>query len=351
MIPHNQPSITREEIKAVAEVLRSGQISQGPYVAKLERAVAETLGKEFAGIAVNSGTTALYLALKYLGVSKKDKVIMPTYVCSAPLNAIFLLGATPVLVDVNSNDGNISFEETVKKLSLRVKAIVVPHMFGMPADMNKLLTLGIPVIEDCAQAIGATLKGKLVGSFGQAAIFSFYATKMMTTGQGGMVVSKNHKFIDQIRDYREYDFRPSYMPRFNFQMTDVQAALGLIQLKRLNKFIARRKQIAKFYSEMLVGKSYITLPTETTGQKSCWYRYVIRADESMIKQIEKRLDLAGIQTIVPIQTFELLHRYMKLAPKDFPDAENLAKTTLSLPIFPDLTQSQLAIIGKILREV
>lgn len=351
MIPHNQPTIESEEIKVVNEVLRSRQISQGAYVTKLEKAIAKSLGEKFESIAVSSGTAALYLALKHLGLSKNDEVVVPTYVCSALLNAIFLLEAKPVLVDIDPNDFNISLQETMKKLTLKVKAVVVPHIYGMPAAIDKFVNLKVPIIEDCAQAIGASVDDKPVGGFGEVAIFSFYATKMITTGQGGMVASKNRKLINIIRDYREFDYRRDYKPRFNFQMTDLQAALGLVQFKKLNQFIARRRQIAKFYSEILAEKDYIMLPTEMKGRKSCWYRYVMRTSESLVNRIRDQLDRAGIRTIVPIQTFELLHRYLKLSPEDFPQAEKLAKTTLSLPIFPDLTDQQLQVIGKVLSKV
>jgi len=344
-ILHNKPTIGKEEIKAAQRVLVSGWLAQGKEVEKFEEEFSKFLGFDKGhAAAVSSGTAALYVALVALGVKSGDEVITPTYVCSAILNAIFMAQAKPVLVDVNQEDFNISFEETKKKITKRTKAIIVPHIFGLPADIDKFTKLKIPIVEDCAQAIGAKFKGQYVGTFGKAAIFSFYASKMMTTGYGGMIFSKDKNFIEKVKDFREFDCRKDYKPRFNFQMSDLQAAIGSAQLKKLPKFLARRKGIAEKY--------YQALPPDMVWPKSIpenkrpnFYRFLIKTQKS--KALMNVLKKNGVKTIVPIEGFELLHRYLKQSSSDFPISENIAKTTLSLPIYPSLAIPDTEKISKI----
>lgn len=338
LIEHNKPTIGKEEADAILKVIYSGWIAQGNEVEKFENEFSDFLGfGPGHAIAVSSGTAAIYILLLALGIKSGDEVITSTYVCSAVLNAIFLAKAKPVLVDIDCNF-NISFEQTKKKINSKTKAIIVPHIFGMPADVDKFIKLKIPIIEDCAQAIGSKLNGKYVGTFGKAAIFSFYASKMITTGYGGMVFSKDKVLIKKIDDYRQFDCRKEYKPRFNFHMSDILAAMGRAQLKKLPSLLKERRMIAnKYYQVLPVGKVWPAKNCE--DRQPNYYRFLLCTDQP--SKIRSYLEKKGIKTIVPIETFELLHRYLKQKPADFPISEKIAKATLSLPVYPSLTTAEI----------
>ena len=338
MIAHNKPCIDSKEIQAMARVLKSGWIAEGREVEGFEGEVCRYLGFQGGhGVAVSNGVSALYLVLLALGVSERDEVILPSYVGSSLLNAVFLAKAKPVLVDLDPVTFNISLEETKKKIGRRTKAVIVSHTFGVPADIEKFVQLGVPVIEDCALAIGATFKGRKVGTFGQIAIFSFAATKMLTTGYGGMAFSRNKKLVDWVRDYREYDCRRTYKPRFNFQLSDFQAALGPVQLKKLSGFLQRRKSIARKYYKILPPDS-VWPPRNLEGKQPNFFRFLVRTKQTA--KFKQFLAKRGVGTIVPMQTYELLHRYLGQSPRGFPISEEVAKTTLSLPVYPALNDSE-----------
>src|SRR3989338_7244123 len=273
MIPHSKPTLTKEDLSAVSRVINSGYISQGEAVKSFESELAEYIGVK-GGAAVSSGTSAIHLSLIALGVKEEDDVAMPTYVCPALLNAINYIGANPLLIDINPDTYNISTADLKKKLTKKTRAVIVPHIFGLPADIKDILNFGIPVIEDCAQSVGAVYNGKKVGSFGHCAIFSFYATKVMTTGEGGMVVSNSDKILEKIRDLREYDHKPNYIVRYNYKMTDLQAALGISQLKRLDSFISKRRTIAGSYNKRF-SELGIAIPSNPE-KEHIYFRYMIR---------------------------------------------------------------------------
>lgn len=289
------------------------------------------------GVAVNSGTSALHICLLALGIKKGDEVILPTYICTAPLNAIYYSNATPVVVDINWKDLNISISEVKKKLTSKTKAIIVPHIFGTPAGIDEFLALGIPVIEDCAHSIGAKYKGKRVGSLGLLSIFSFYATKMLTTGEGGMVLSNNEKLLSKIRDMRDYDEKDNFRLRFNYKMTDIEAVLGLSQLKKLPEFIKKRKEIAEKYNKIFSGN----FNTFFNLKESVFYRYIIEIKGNAETYIN-RLKNKGVECRKPV--YKPLHQYLGL--KGFPVAEKIHQSTISIPIYPSLTDKEMNFIGE-----
>lgn len=333
MIPHSCPTLGRAEEASVLKCLRSGQIAMGPQVEKFEQAFAGKFAVRDAA-AVSSGTAALHLALLALDVKVGDEVIIPSYVCTALLNAVHYTGARAVLADVDALDANILALDVERKITRRTKAVIVPHMFGAPADLGALLKLGVPLIEDSAQAPGARYAGKPVGTFGRVNIFSFYATKMMATGEGGMVVSSDPKIMARVRDLLDYDHKPDYKVRFNYKMTDVAAALGLVQLKALGAFTARRKAIAAFYDEALSGLPCV-LPLRREGAQPVHYRYVIgvkgSADRFIAAMVQK-----GIACARPL--YRPLHQYLKI--KGFPVSDQWMDHGVSLPIYPSLTKVQ-----------
>jgi len=331
-IPHSRPTLGEGEAAAVSEVIASGYIAQGERVETFETALAETIGVPHAA-AVNSGTSALHLTLLAMGVGTGDEVIMPSYVCTALLNAVRYTGAEPIISDVLSDTYNIDPEDARRKLTIKTKAIIVPHMFGLPADLGSLTSLDVPIIEDCAQAIGSTLGGQPAGAFGDVAVFSFYATKMIATGEGGMVVSRNKDLVKRIKALRDYDNREVYRIRFNYKMTDIQAALGLVQFSRLPAFIKKRREIAGKYDFAFHSKG-IRIPAKCNGH--IYYRYIVDTGRDATELIDD-INLSGIGCDRPV--FRPLHRYW--------GTENCRRTEIvwnravSIPIYPSLSNLEI----------
>ncbi|MDY6853520.1 MAG: DegT/DnrJ/EryC1/StrS family aminotransferase [Thermodesulfobacteriota bacterium] len=344
MIPHSKPTLISRDFNAVIQVLKSGYISQGEYVKRFEDALSEFIGVK-GGVATNSGTSALHLAMMALEIGRGDEVIIPSYVCTALLNVIHYTGATPRIVDIETNSFNIDVKRVEESLNKRTKAIIVPHIFGLPANLEGLLSLRIPLIEDCAQALGGAYKGKYVGSFGILSIFSFYATKVIATGEGGMVLSNSESLLKKVKDLCDYDNRDDYKIRFNYKMTDVQGALGISQLKRLPLFLKRRRAIAKRYSKELVNFPAV-LPTEFPDREHIFYRYVIRIEKD-IEIALKRIKREGVYCERPV--WRPLHHYLNLS--DFPKTDIVFKSALSIPIYPSLTNEEMSRVIKTVRKL
>ena len=331
-IPHSRPTLGEEEIEAVGAVVRSGHIAEGAVVARFEKAFAQKMGVKYA-VATSSGTAALHLTLLAMGIGPDAEVIVPSYVCAALLHAIQYVGAKPVAAEINPVSFNIDPDDVHKRMTVKTKAIIVPHLFGLAAEMESLLKLDVPIIEDCAQAAGGTYHQRMLGTFGQAAIFSFYATKVLATGEGGMVLSNSSEIIERIRDLKAYDQKEADTIRYNYKMTDVQAALGEVQLSRLGDFIECRRKIARRYFNAFES-CQLKLPAE--DPEHIHYRFVIglAADcDSFLKKLARR----GIGCARPI--FLPIHRHLKL--DGFPLTDKIWKTALSIPIYPSLTDSEI----------
>jgi perosamine synthetase len=309
-------------------VLSSGQLAQGPQVQAFEKELGSLHGFP-PGVATSSGTAALHLALLSLGVGPGDEVLLPSYVCSAPLHSVYHAGATPVLVDVEPTTGNMDPDDLKKRLTSKSKAIIAVHLFGLPADMDDILALGLPVIEDCAQSLGANLEGQMLGTLGAIAICSFYATKLITTGEGGMLLSSDNGLLAKARDLRDYDKKESFAPRFNYKMTDLQGALGCSQLEKLEKFLGQREVLAGVYNEQLATLP-CTLPLAQEGR--IYYRYVVSVQGNITEVIQTLLN-TGIEVARPV--YRPLHLYFNL--EDYPGAEMAWNSHVSLPIHPSLT--------------
>lgn len=343
MIPHSKPTLGAEEKLACLAVIDSGQIAQAQKVAAFEKAFAAWTGRRFA-VAVSSGTSALTLSLAALGITHKDDVIIPSYTCVALLHALHAVGARPVPVDIDLEDFNIAVEEIRRKIRKKTKAIIVPHAFGRAARVEEILALGIPVIEDGTQALGARVGHRQVGSFGVLSLFSFYATKMMTTGEGGMVVTDSSQLAHWLADARDYDKKRHYRFRINAKMTDLEAAIGIEQLKKIPGFITARREIAAVYHKSL--KDFgISLPSADSYRDHVYFRYVIRVSKSAGPWI-RALNARGIEAKTPI--FQPVHRYLGLSDSKFPMTVKAMKENCSLPIFPLLgSQDQAYITGEI----
>ena len=343
MIPHSSPTLGIEELSAVSEVLSSGCLAQGKKVKEFEEQFSQFLGLKRAG-AVNSGTSALHLALIAIGVKTGDEVIIPSFVCTALLNAINYIGAVPVIADINEKDFNLSLGDTKKRITKRTRAIIIPHMFGAPShEMKGFKETGIPIIEDCAQSIGAKINGQDAGAIGDISIFSFYATKVMATGEGGMAASNSLELMERIYDLRDYDNKDDYRVRYNYKMTDIQAAMGIEQLKKLPDFIYRRRIIAERYNEGLKDLP-VRLPMASSESDSIWFRYVIYSERA--NGLTRYLHEKGIGALKPV--FKPLH--LLLGNKgDCPVTEKVWNNTISLPIYPLLSLAEVEEVIKFTR--
>jgi perosamine synthetase len=325
MIPHNSPTLGEAEKAAAARVIDSGWIAQGREVEAFEDEVCQYLGLA-AGhcVALSSGTSALFLALWVLGARGK-RVAIPVYSCAAVRNAVVMVGAEPVPIDLAQDSPNIDISQAADG---RAEMIIAAHMFGIPTRLNRRES-AVHIIEDCAQAFGAAIDGQPVGLNGTVGVYSFYATKMLTSGgQGGMLVSSDKSIADAARDYREFDCRRDRIPRFNLQMTDLQAAVGRVQLSQLEKFVRVRKRTYSLYSSAGLD----LWPKEPQlGIEPCCYRAILRTADPA--RVIERLAGEGIRTIIPLADWELLAE-----PCGYPRAASLARTTVSIPIHPSLTQ-------------
>ena len=329
LIPHNRPTLGLEEEAAALRVIRSGWVAKGKEVESFENEFCEFMGlPKGHAAAVSSGTAALFLALVMLGGSGKN-VGSPGYVCSALRNAVYMSEGKNVLVDVGYNSPNID----LGKLSEENPQIaIVPHMFGIPINVSNLKK--IPIIEDCSHALGARVNGKHVGLEGEFGIFSFYATKMITSGGfGGMLISKNKKLVDEVIDYIVYDKKNDSNRRFNFQMGDLQAAIGREQLRKLPNFLERREKIFRKYKD--AGLDILDVPTEDSQVlQPARYRAVMKT-KNQIKTIKSLKD-NGIIT-------EILNNEWILSqnPSKFPNSLNMVHNTISLPIYPSLSDENI----------
>lgn len=344
-IEHSRPTIGREEKTAVMRVLESNFIGEGKEVRHLEEELSSYVGSK-GGVAASTGTMALHLALVALGVGKGAEVIAPSYVCRSVLNALDYCGAKVRLCDVNEHDYNISFIQARKKVTKKTKAVIVPHMYGCPAEIDKFKQLGLFIIEDCAHSIGSQYKGKMVGSQGDLAVFSFEGTKYIVAGQGGMVTANSVSLLNRLRGLKEpdaLDFRTKY----TYRMTDLQAAVGRAQLSRLEVFIQKRITIAKRYS-LAFSDLDVELPFEPLNGKHTFHRYMIKI-RGDINTFMQRCYLKGVKVKQPVKPMPL-HRYMGLPIKDFPNTEKIMSTSVSIPIYPTLTDEQIALVSRVVRD-
>lgn len=326
MIPHSKPCLGVEEAEAAARVLASGQLAQGPEVEAFENECAACFGRTY-GVAVSSGTAALHLTLGAIGVDTGDLVAIPSYSCAALATAVRLQRATPALCDVG-DDCNLD----LNTVPPGVRAIIVPHLFGAKA----VLPGSGLVIEDIAQSLGGP-----TGRATPAAIASFYVTKLMTTGEGGMVLTDAPGLAEYVRDRRDYDKKDDFQVRYPYKMTDLQAALGRVQLKKLPAFLARRKEIALAYNDAFTGTP-LGLP-ESEGH--VFFRYVVRSSQR--DELELRLNEQGIEAKRPV--YRPSHHFLG---GEFPGAEKAHNECLSLPIYPSMVDVDVKhVIESVLRSL
>lgn len=333
-ITHSKPILTSRDKDALLKVIQSNMIARGDRVIEFENRVADYLGLK-GGVATSSGTAALFLSLKALDIGKGDEVVLPTYLCYTVLASIEKTGAVPVLCDVG-DDWVINYNTVKPHLSSKTKAIIAPHIGGISIDIKPLTELGVPVIEDLAQAFGAKINNRKVGTFGKVAVCSFKAIKCLTTGEGGMILSNDNSILKKIRSLQIFS-----------PISDLQAALGISQLEQYDSFLYRRQEIADIYFRTFDKFSDICMPL-ALRKRSMFFRFPLRVPlpfEMLKVEFEKK----GI-AIRQFIDF-LLHRILKQPSENFPNAEKHFKETISIPIYPSLSDDQVEYIAKVSEQI
>ena len=339
VIPSGRPYLDDADKRAIEKVIASGAIAEGDEIGAFESDFASFVGSQ-RGVAVSSGFAALHLCLVALNIGPGDEVVVPCVsTCPAIRNAVLAVGAKPVFADTNKFDFNLSFHAVSGKVTRNTRAIIAPHHTGVPSDVDALNSLGVPIIEDCAQALGASLSGRPVGSIGFASIFSFYATKMITAVDGGMVMSHSAQFLERVRDLRYYRSKADSSLRYNYKLQNLHAALGRTQLIKLPHFLERRRIIAGRYLELLESLGYprsLSLHHQVKG--AVYYCFGLRLSRALR---EKSIG-------------ELRNRHMPFSteveflankdPGEYPNACRLSENVLTFPTYPALTNAEVEVL-------
>jgi perosamine synthetase len=341
-IPLSAPDITEADIEAVVSVLRTPRLSIGPRMVEFEQSIAEFVGVPHA-VAVSSGTAALHLCLRVLGIGEGDEVILPSFTFIADGNVILYERAKPVFVDIDPVTLNLNPEKLEQSITPKTRAIIVAHTFGRPADMAPILDIarknGVPVIEDACEALGAEYRGQQVGGIGDMGVFGFYPNKPITTGEGGIVVTRNPDWAGTMRALRNQG--QGRLLGYNYRLSEINCALGHSQTKRLRSILGRREAVAAKYSkELHASPGIITPPLSIPDGRMCWFVYVIRVP--MADSLCRHLTEQGIGSG---RYFAPLHHQPLFAPyahRDLKVTEQVAEQTLALPFFNNLTDDQIA---------
>jgi perosamine synthetase len=362
LIPVNEPALGERELEYVSECIRTGWISSaGTFITAFEEQWAAYCGRRF-GVAVANGSVALQVAVCLLDLQPGDEVIMPTFTIVSCALPVVLAGGVPVLVDSDPATWTLDPEQVRARITPRTRAIMPVHIYGHPVDMDPLLELGVPIIEDAAEAHGAEYKGRRCGGFGLASCFSFYANKLVTTGEGGMLLTDDPEVAERARRLRNLGFQPTqrfihYEVGYNFRLTNMQAALGLAQLERMDQIVARKRWLGQAYTERLGGLAGLQLPTEAAWARSVYWMYGLVLDPEQTgldaRQFAQRLAARGVET----RPFFLgMHEQPVFRDKglfegeSYPVAERLARQGLYLPSGLGLTECQLEQVCQAVRE-
>ena len=339
VVPHSRVVLDEAAIDAVQAVLRSGQVSMGAQVQRLEEALSVFLGGVEV-VAVSSGTAALHLVLEVLKGQGRQRVLLPSYTCVSLYNATVMAGMHAEIVDVEERTGNISADQVRPVLGSDISAVIVPHMFGCLADVETLRDMGLQVIEDCSHAIGAVSNGRKAGTLSDIAVFSFHATKMLPGIEGGAVACKDKQFADELRDLRDYTgAKGTWRLRYNYRLSDVHATVVVAHLSKLSTYVQRRKELARRYNQLLQSSPGVILPDALGCTDHIYYRYVVRLGKGYdVSKVRARMRAMGIGTGVGV--LRALHEELGLPDEQYPNTSQWRRTALSLPIYPSLTEHE-----------
>ena len=362
-IPLSSPDITESEIEAVTAVLRTPRLSLGPQLEAFEHAFANFIDTPHA-VAVSSGTAGLHLCVRALGIGEGDEVIVPSFTFIAAANAIRYERATPVFADIDADSLNLSPAAVEHAITPKTRAIVVVHTFGRPAEIAAILDIArrhkLAVIEDACEAIGAEYEGHKVGSFGDAAVFAFYPNKQITTGEGGMVITRSPELARRIRALRNQgrydsdDWLQHTELGYNYRLSEMNCALGLAQLKRIDEILERRAHVARLYQGALADIDGIVLPPlEIPRGSISWFVYVARLDRTFAEDARDRiltaLQAAGIGCARYFAPIHLQPAYAAWRGSTLPVTEAEACRTMALPFFNRMTEDEVAQVSAALR--
>ncbi|MBO3636387.1 DegT/DnrJ/EryC1/StrS aminotransferase family protein [Bacillus subtilis] len=376
-LPYSLPLIGKEEIQEVTETLESGWLSKGPKVQQFEKEFAAFVGAKHA-VAVNSCTAALFLALKAKGIGPGDEVITSPLTFSSTANTIIHTGATPVFADIDENTLNIDPVKLEAAVTPRTKAVVPVHFGGQSCDMDAIMAIaqnhGLFVLEDAAHAVYTTYKQRMIGSIGDATAFSFYATKNLATGEGGMLTTDDEELADKIRvlslhgmskaAWNRYSSNGSWYyevesPGYKMNMFDLQAALGLHQLKRLDDMQKRREEIASCYQTAFQQIPGLITPFVHDDGRHAWHLYVLQVDEKkagvtrseMITALKDEYNIGTSVHFIPVHIHPYYQKQFGYKEADFPNAMNYYKRTLSLPLYPSMSDDDVHDVIEAVRDI
>jgi perosamine synthetase len=361
VIPINKPQMDEEEVQAVLEVMRKGPLTNalgaGPQVLAFEKAFAKFAGAKYA-IAVNTGTAALHAAVMAVGVKRDDEVILPSFTFVATAEAVVLAGGIPVFADIDPITYNLAPASVKKAITKKTKAILPVDLYGFSADMKPLRELAekhdLRLVEDAAQAHGATYMGKPAGLYSDVACWSLYASKNMMTGEGGVVTTNDDEINERLRMIRTHGEKAKYASEIlgsNYRMFELQAAIGNVQLKKLPGFITKRRQNAEQLTAALKDCKKLVLPFETKDQLHSWYLYTVRlidATKAKRNQLLERLKAKGVGAeayyVNPVHTMPFYSD--NYGARALPETEKAAEQVFSLPVHPGVTNEQVVEIAK-----
>ncbi len=350
-------SIKPEIDQAISEVMEKGHFILGPNVAALEKEVAAYLGIKH-GVGVASGTDALILAMRALGIGAGDEVIVPSYTFFATAEAVLLVGATPVLVDVEPENYSIDIDQIASKITTKTKAIIPVHLYGHPANMTAVMDIArkhnLKVIEDNAQAFGAEHRGQKTGSFGDVSCLSFFPSKNLGgCGDGGMIVTNDDDVADRVRMLRTHGWKKKYFPEvvgYNSRLDELQAAILRVKLRHIDDWNNRRRELAEIYRQRLAGAP-VTVPNDGADAHHVYHLFIIEVEERT--RFEQQLKEQGIPTSIyypqPLHLNEPL-KHLGYKAGDFPVSERASERTISIPFYPEISDEQIARVMEVVNE-
>jgi perosamine synthetase len=363
----SRPDITAKEIEAVCEVLRGPNLSLGPKVTEFEQAFTDYIGSKRA-VAVNSGTSGLFLSMLAMGIAPGDEVITTPFTFIASATPIMMAGANPIFVDIDPENLNINPAKIEARITSRTKAILPVEIFGNPAGLDRIAEIAqkhnLPLIEDSCEALGSELNGKKAGTFGTISVFGFYPNKQITTGEGGMILTNDDYLADICVSLRNQGrgtddaWLGHERLGYNFRLSDINCALGIVQLSRIGQIKEKRMQVAKWYQQMLADDPRLIVPAEPDGCNMSWFVFVVRLadgvtlacrDRILQQMRHKNIQVSNYFPPVHLQPFMVEKFGYK--PGDFPITEDISKSTIALPFYSNLKKDDVAAVCKTLKEV